>query len=523
MNTLTIPLIRFTVHTGDVLTATLPGVLAAAMRDDIASFTALRPYQRHAWHAFLAQLGTLALMRAGHSEPPDDEEVWRGLLRDLTPGHADDAPWCLLSPPDRPALLQPPLPNANLSYLSNAFATPDALDMLVTSKNHDLKSGMMGAAEADDWLFALLTLQTMQGYSGATNYGISRMNRGHGNRPGLGLAPPGGPGAHLRRDIVRLLAMKGRSPLWTGYAEYDGLALVWLRLWDGTTSLSQSELDPLYIEICRRVRLVPEDDGRISARMNGSKVPRIAPPQGGVTSDPWTPLRRDKEGWKALTVDARGFGYRPLVELIWPQQGKPSLLQVWSDDDAAEGLVLVARALVRGESKTEGYHERRVPLSRRVRRGIGTRATDPVAEAARERIKLAGEMNGALRFALLALFENGPEKVDSRNKSAASKKAEPFLARFERDVDLTFFEDLWREVEADDPEVARARRVEWVSFLLHLAEAITDEADRAAAKATRRRYRARVRARAALHGAARRLSGSLASFLADARVSNAAA
>ena len=43
----------------------LPETYAALMRDEVGSFPALRPHQRHAWHAFTVQLGAMALHRAG--------------------------------------------------------------------------------------------------------------------------------------------------------------------------------------------------------------------------------------------------------------------------------------------------------------------------------------------------------------------------------------------------------------------------------------------------------------------------
>jgi len=512
MNTLTTLFIRFARYDGASATTTLPGAIAALLRDEVTAFTALRPHQRHAWHAFLTQLAVLALMRAGLDAAPKDENAWRGLLKGLTPDHADDAPWRLVTPPDQPALLQPAVPGGDLSGLRNFVRTPDSLDMLVTSKNHDLKGGTMAQAALDDWLFALVTLQTMEGFLGAGNYGISRMNGGFANRPALGLAPQGGPGAHLHRDVRRLLTMKGRPPLSNGYAPADGLALVWLRPWDGVSSLSRSVLDPLYVEVCRRVRLQEAGAG-IVARVGGSKAARIAGASGGVTGDPWTPVRTDGDGQKALTVDARGFSYRPLVELMFPRTGALAPLQVPADDDARQDLVLVARALVRGQGKTEGYHERRVPLSRSVRRRGTLEPTDPVAQAAHDRMHLAGDMAGVLRYALFALFENGPAKVDTGN-DAADRKAKPFVARFEREVDLTFFEALWQEAELDDTDARGAERGRWVRGLLRRAEAVLKEADSAAAKASHRRLRARVGAQAALGGTARshkRLGGFFAS------------
>jgi CRISPR system Cascade subunit CasA len=68
----------------------------------------------------------------------------------------------------------------------------------------------------------------------------------------------------------------------TGFRLTDGLGLVWLAPWDGKISLKPSDLDPYYIEICRRVRLVVEA-GRLQARFAGSKVPRVAQFEGGAT------------------------------------------------------------------------------------------------------------------------------------------------------------------------------------------------------------------------------------------------
>jgi len=300
MNLITSALIRITQSSGERSMLTLPGVYAALVRDEVESFSALRAHQRQAWHAFLAQVGALALLASGHVEPPEDEAGWADLLRGLTPDHPFDEPWCLIALPERPALLQPPIPSGQISDLRNTVATPDALDILVTAKNHDLKTEVMARAAPDDWLFALVTLQTMQGYFGAGNFGISRMNGGFANRAAVGATPLGGPGVHLRRDLRRLLAL--RPTMLNGFASAGGLGLLWLRPWDGTHSLLQSELDPYYVEVCRRVRLF-KSGGLTAARAGGSKVPRVAPFARGLTGDPWAPVVREREGSKAFTVD----------------------------------------------------------------------------------------------------------------------------------------------------------------------------------------------------------------------------
>lgn len=483
---------------------TLPGVFAALMRNEVESFPALRPHQRHAWHAFLVQVGALALHAKERSDPPLDEESWALLLRGLTPDFPKDEPWSLVAPPDRPALLQPPIPSGNLGELKKVVATPDALDMLVTSKNHDLKAEVMVEAGADDWLFALVTLQTMEGFLGAGNYGISRMNGGFANRPALGIVPPGGLGAHVRRDIAQLLAMHDGAAEARGYATSGGLGLLWLKPWDGMTSLRPSELDPYYVEVCRRVRLV-EIGSKLSARAGGSKAARVVPIPGGLTGDPWAPIVTEKDGTsKVFTADASGFGYRRMVRLMFTGGDvTASPLQRVVPGDADEGLVLLARALTRGQGKTEGYHERRVRLSKRVRRGMfGTGDADRFAGAARDRVTIAGELqNRVLKPAILALLENGPDQVDYKD-DGADRRAQRFLRRFDEHVDATFFPRLWDEL--DDGADWHAVRAAWVADLVAFAQTLVEDADRGASKAFKRRYRARARAERMFFGALNR-------------------
>ncbi len=91
--------------------------------------------------------------------------------------------------------MQPQVPEGSLANFRNAAAEPDAIDVLITSRNHDLKAARCANSEPEHWLFALVSLQTMQGFPGAGKYGISRMNGGFASRPAVGLVTsplPGG-------------------------------------------------------------------------------------------------------------------------------------------------------------------------------------------------------------------------------------------------------------------------------------------------------------------------------------------
>ena len=64
-NLLADPLIRVRLVDGTTAVMSLPEVYEALAADGVAAFSALRPHQRHAWPAFLAQLGVIALHGGG--------------------------------------------------------------------------------------------------------------------------------------------------------------------------------------------------------------------------------------------------------------------------------------------------------------------------------------------------------------------------------------------------------------------------------------------------------------------------
>jgi len=497
---------------GRIVFASLPEVLAALMADTVTGFPALRPHQKHAWHAFLVQIGHLAMVRAGLSTPPDTAQAWREALMTLTPDDPDGAAWALVASPDRPALLQPPIPGGDLETLTRTYETPDLIDMLVTSRNHDVKSSVMRHAQPDDWLFALLTLQTCGGYDGRTLYGISRINGGYGNRPGIGIKPPGGPGAHVRRDL-RILARR-RDEILKTYSHYDpqGITLLWLQPWDGTTSVSPAALDPLCVEVCRRLRLVRTPDGTgLMARGVGTQKPRVASheDQRGVTGDPWTPLDTDAKGAKALTVDGRGFHYARAARILTGGDVQAAMLQEIDPEDPPTGLVLSCRALARGEGKTEGWHERTIPLSATVVRLFRARDTDPLAALARLRVEQVGILRGkVLRGALMVLFQQGPDDMDW-NDPASARHADPVLAAFDATVDRDFFRDLWAEVDClSDAEAAKHERSAWLLRLRTLALDHLETAQATTPRSSVRAHRARARAQRALFGSFKHHFGS---------------
>ena len=107
-NLLLDPLIGVRVADTSVTGMSLPELYAEMIGDRVTAFPALRPHQRHAWHAFLCQLGVIALHRAGLAEVPESVDQWRSLLRATTPEFADDRPWPTTHSPAMPSSGAPP-------------------------------------------------------------------------------------------------------------------------------------------------------------------------------------------------------------------------------------------------------------------------------------------------------------------------------------------------------------------------------------------------------------------------------
>lgn len=515
-NLLEDPLIRVRLTDGTTEAMSLPDAYGALSEDQVAAFPALRPHQRHAWHAFLAQLAVMALHGAGEDTPPPTEEEWRTVLCDLTPEFPDDEPWRLIvDDPARPAFMQPPSPKGSDDF-RRCVVTPDDLDILVTAKNHDIKQTIATGAPIDDWIFALIDLQTMAGFQGAGNYGIARMNGGFSARPCLGLAPfEGGPGAHFRHDLTRMLA--GREALLQDCPDYFdpefGLRLIWLEPWDGASSLDLRNLDPYFIEVCRRVRLRLQG-GKVVAWTATSKLTRIAAKEArGSLGDFWTPVER-KNG-KALSLSHVGFRYDRLAKLLFDDAAfkPPAAMEVTSSQ--AQRWRVVARGVAGGQGKTEGYHERNDVAFDPATVGsmFNRRRRDILAQITEEQIEEIREVEKALRFGIAVAASGG--KSTGELTKADRAHANPFARRLDGAADAQFFSALESRFLAVDSKTRRASRAKFARRMIVEAEKLLDEAIGTVPCPVIRRHRARARG---VNAFWRRLRGSRSVFSDQAEI-----
>lgn len=472
----------------------LPELLAAMVREEVRDFPALRPHQRPAWHMFLVQLSALALWTAGREELPMDAADWKADLSGLTPNHADDEPWRLVvADQNKPAFLQPPVPK-NLKW--SPIKTPDALDMLITSRNHDLKQNVARQAEPEDWVFALVSLQTSEGYGGSGNQGIARMNGGSSSRPMLGLAPSQAENltvnasAWWARDVRQLIkARKANNE--SGPCVAGGDALLWCLDWPENRQLNLRDLDPWFIEVCRRIRLT-DAGGVISAQRSTSKATRVdAKMAKGMVGDPWAPVH--KEG-KSFTL-TQGYNYKTLDDLLFSGDWQPPLLAQLGAGETID-MLLIAEGISRGNSKTEGFHSRVIPLPKKAE----LFSSKDAARISKAQIEEIGKFDQALRNALSLVAAGGDQEAQRKYFAHTN----PARERFDHAANQLFFTYLWRRVEAatvSDHESSAKAKTAFIANLREKAEAELKAALPAMPCTAIRRPRAEARAWRAFYGA----------------------
>lgn len=515
-NLLTEALISVRTTDDSIEWCSLPELYVLAAGDRIADFPALRAHQAPAWHMFLVQLAVLAALESG-GELPRTADDWRKALRKLAPGYDRDEPWSLcVSDWQKPAFLQPPIEKegSRVDYKRD-IKTPDTLDVLVTSKNHDLKGERMDNADAEDWVYALISLQTMEGFMGSGNYGVMRMNGGFASRPMLRVSPRGlGIGGQWLRDVQTLLV---HTDSWGGLAQSLGIGtrdttykLLWMAPWDGATSSSLAHVHPLALEICRRIRLRESAVGRIEAMGATSKSARVdAGESKGVVADPWIPidLRDEKKGIKAFTATSEGFGYRRIVALLDASQFKPALLQRPTVDEKRKhsSFTMTAAVLTRGQGKTEGFHLRQIewgPSASLVfandEKRLVKRAQDFLDQAS----LAAGKV---LRPALIQLIDGS---ADPNWKNPANDAlARPWLAGLDVKIDRYFFVELDASFAAQETDEQASAR--WERVLSDLVRAVFNEASKGLPRKNEGRFLGEARARNLLESALKKHFPSL--------------
>jgi CRISPR system Cascade subunit CasA len=466
-NLLAEKLISVRYEDGSIDKLTLPGVLCKLSKEDIESFTALQPHQEQAWYCFLVQLAAMAIHESEAKTVEGDEAEWAGRLRTLTKGFPKDEPWCMVVEDlGKPAFMQTPVPEGSLKAYKSSFSIPDEIDTLIVAKDHDVKTLRVYKPSIGNWIFTLINLQTMQGFLGRGNYGIVRMNGGFANRPFLSFASSESLAFRYRRDTAILLDRHGALCEKYEFTKNAGNKLLWLQTWDGNAQLVLKNMDPYFIEICRRIRFEMGAKGIICRSANTEGYRIINENVNGITGDPWNVVNSEEA--KSFSLASVGFTYKTIQTILFEASYlKPPCLEFQKKDSG--DWLLIAKGLVRGQGITEGLHERKIPIPGKIRFMFDTvEGQSNLSKVSKQMITDAADfINKVFRMAVYALLQPDTEKFDFKDE-----RPQKWSKRLDHEIDRMFFNRLWQFTEGDYEENRKA----WLSDLKTFGENLLNQA-----------------------------------------------
>lgn len=429
-------------------------ILHRFRRDDILTFTAMRPHQAGPFHMFLAQLAATAAYRWGSM--PETAADWAEAIFGLTFGDRD--PWEAIQPDaSKPGFMQFPMPK----QYEKTYGSPDELDIIYQSRHHSHKIGSTRHGLLDDWLMAIITTQTTDRYAGKMVHGVVRTGSGYGIRPFCGLAPKGNMGAHILRDVDIMVANFESLAETYGY-DIDGLDILWLEAWDGNESLGIDALAPYFIEACRPFRLAQTDYGFMVWRAT-TEVARIeAKERNGVLGDHWMPINLgvaksgDALEPKAFSVGQAGWTADVLTRILFGRNGQRhfKLPASFTQKKGDTGLIAVFRGMARDQGKFLGFFEREIPMRTQMLTLLGSEnGRDQIAEVSNEMLREISLILGGCKNAIWAISSGGdPEKFRPDYQDGAfTNTLNQIIPVVSRQLDECFFEDLQDRLE--DPSI----------------------------------------------------------------------
>ncbi len=455
---------------GEAACLSLPQVLARLSLGHDLVFISLRPHQAPAWHAFLVQLGYLALEADESFSVPETDTAWAAKLRQLTQDFRDDSPWFLINSDwQLPAFMQAPVPFGRESDFKRRDSSSQAIDVLVTSRNHDEKTAKLKLSDRslDCLIYALISLQGWTKQDGQGRYFSMRINGGYASRPQFRLSFERGSGHEFLRDLRALDEGSSRdlevaSKVGFGTADHKPYSLLWTVPW-GDAQLSIQDIHPYCLEVCRRVRLVVVGGNLLlhGATSNANRV--AAEDFKGCVFDPWTPVELT-EPPKALNAQPNTLHYARLQEILF--DGTKTRLPLLARPTESERRMnlpatLIARALVGGNGRTNGYVQKELPIPPNVLTRVATSEAE-ISIRSSAFVRLAAHAESDIYRGALQRFVGGRGREKYKYAEYA-QTIEPFIEHYKQQIDEAFFTVLFATIETE-PDALGAQR-QWADWL----------------------------------------------------------
>jgi len=478
------------------LWVTLPGAFAMMSSGAADGFAMVRPHQRHGLHMFAVQVAAMASEELSPSEIfSDNEDVWKQRLLKLAPEG-----WELVQDDcGKPGFLQPPMDAVSfkkaIEKKGNHVLTADDMTVLVRSRNHVVKFSRMTESLPWHWVCSLVEIQTLSGFEGRGLYGTARMYGGFGSRFMVGTYDDLCPSAMWKRDVRRALALlKGVERDYPFYGEAGTKhGLLWILPWDGESRLELGQLHPLFIDVSRRIRLFSTSDGNIASTYIISSCPRInSGEQNGRLGDPWAPINvKNNSSLGAKTIDVKLLRNLIIADGQGDYQQAP--LQTIDSKDNGD-LYFHLAAVIGGQGKTEGFHEKTIHIPGAIRDmafggGLGSKRLGDCANAM---LNDADKAWSCLRKAVFAATQASRDEIDWKHpqSEAAAGKARGL---FKEEYEDNYFPYLWSAMSDEGGD-------DWISFLRAACDRVLESILVGYGPKTQFVYKARAKATGMLSG-----------------------
>lgn len=472
---------------------TLPELLASmATAGGEPTLDATPFHEQEPMHAFLVQLAALGLLHTGHRGlgPWATSPVfWQDTLLSLA-GGVPEAFQLVVDDLRKPAFLQPST-SEPWGVFKRGEPFPDTISTLWAAKGHDVKRCAQRSSKPEHWISALVALQTTGGQHGRGRSGIVRMRHGGACRLTCVLVHSQSPGDRFRREVARLVQRHDQSGDRYGMPTSGGLALLWVEPWDGTlksalrASLPKTSLDPLFIEVCSRVRL-QEEGGQFVPYTTTSNGPRIDEGAMGQVGDPFglenadgTLAAMGQSGWFPVDI---GWSYEKVLDLLFGNL-IPGIGFFPAEGEPVEPMLLYCSALPTVQQRAYRLLQQVLPLPAvAIRALLDTANTSLRDKLGRRGFRMAEMVVELQKSALVpalrtAIFPGNPWKS-------------AYLIRHDWMVGRALFARLWDDVDlADETAVER-----WFDTIERLGTARLDTALRRCTLSTVARLEAVARA-----------------------------
>jgi len=197
----------------------------------------------------------------------------------------------------------------------------------------------------------------------------------------------------------------------------------------------------------------------------------------------------------ALTVSEQGFSYHKLHEILFTgHYERPLALKTTSAEK--NGAFVTATALVRGQGKTGGWHNRVIPVpSKAIHLLNSSSERKELSMRAQEQVDIASDVQKYVLYpALRNLLSAGS------NEKVESVKLYRWTNAYDADVNDVFFPRLWESLELTRDEA----RLRWQKQMFDFAHNQLEEAINSTPLPSIRRYRAISAAESIFYASARK-------------------